>query len=262
MQQNSFDTYSRVYDEDFTFSPIGKMQRARVHYFLNKKLIGIKKALEINCGTGEDAKWLASKGILVTASDISGGMIEVCKSKGISGVDFLECDSRKISSTLNDKKFDLIFSNFGGLNCLDSKEIQQFLFDSLSLLNANGILAAVIMGRKCGWERMYFKRKKDPRLNRRYSKTGTETIIDGQKFLTHYYTPEEFYNSGKECFNLLTCKPIGLFVPPSYFNRYFKNKSSLLNMLYGFEKLSPFSFLANRADHYLIILQKKTVNAS
>src|SRR3989344_3224858 len=215
MQQNSFDTYSNVYDDDFTFSPIGKMQRQRVRYFLEKHLKNVQKILEVNCSTGEDARWFASKGISITASDISHGMIEVCKSKKISGADFLECDSRKISSTFSDKNFDLIFSNFGGLNCLDSKEIQQFLFDSSSLLNTNGILAAVVMGRKCGWERMYFKRKKDPRLNRRYSKTGIETVIDDQKFLTHYYTPEEFYNSGKEYFNLRSCKPIGLFVPPS-----------------------------------------------
>ena len=161
MQQNSFDTYSKIYDEDFTFSPIGKMQRARVHYFLSKRLTGVKDALEINCGTGEDAQWLSNKGISVTTSDISGGMIEECKRKQIAGVHFLECDSRKIKSTFIDKKFDLIFSNFGGLNCLNPNEINQFLSDSSSMLNANGVLAAVIMGRKCSWERMYFKRKKD-----------------------------------------------------------------------------------------------------
>lgn len=258
MQQNSFDTYSKVYDEDFTFSPIGEMQRARVHYFLNKKLPGVKRALEINCGTGEDARWLAKNGVLVTATDISTGMIEVCKSKQISNADFVECDSRKISSAFTDNTFDLIFSNFGGLNCLDPKEIKQFLSDSSSLLNSKGILAAVIMGRKCTWERMYFRRKKDARLNRRSSTTGMETIIDGQKFLTHYYNPVEFYNSGKKHFNLICCKPIGFFIPPSYFNGHFKNRRTLLSLLYGFEKIAPFSFLANRADHYLIVLQKRS----
>jgi len=258
MQQNSFDTYSKVYDEDFTFSPIGKMQRARVHYFLDKRLSQVKNALEINCGTGEDARWLGEKGIATIATDISTGMIEECKRKQISGTEFIECDSRKINSTFNGKAFDLIFSNFGGLNCLDPTEIKQFLADSSKLLNSNGILAAVIMGRKCAWERIYFKRKKDARLNRRKSKAGAETIIDDQKFLTHYYTPEEFYDSGKEHFRLLSCKPIGLIIPPSYFNGYFKNKKSLLNFLYGLEKMIPFSFLADRADHYLIVLQKKT----
>ncbi len=262
MQQNSFDTYSKTYDENFSFSPIGKMQRERVHHFQGKKLNGIQKALEINCGTGEDAKWLASKGISTIATDISAGMIEVCKSKQISGVEFIECDTRKISSSFTDKTFDLIFSNFGGLNCLDPKEIKQFLADSSSLLDSKGILAAVIMGRKCTWERMYFKRKKDIRLNRRNSATGVDTILGDQKFLTYYYTPEEFYNSGKDHFTMIACKPIGLFVPPSYFNGYFKNKKNSLKLLYSFEKISSFSFLADRADHYLIVLQKKAAPAS
>lgn len=260
MLQTSFDTYSNVYDEDFTFSPIGKMQRTRVHYFLKKHLANSKNVLEINCGTGEDAYWLSQQGLSVDASDISEGMIAVCKEKNIPKVNFSVCDSREIFSQYGGKKFDLLFSNFGGLNCLNPTEINQFLANSTKLLRPNGIVAAVIMGRKCFWERFYFRRKKDNRLNRRMSKKGVETTINDQQFLTHYYSPEEFFHSGKEVFTLIKCKPIGLFVPPSYFNSKFKNKKTLLNILFTLEKLSPFSFLANRADHYLIILQKKSVS--
>ena len=37
--------------------------------------------LEINCGTGIDADWLAKKGHFVIASDISSKMIEIAKNK-------------------------------------------------------------------------------------------------------------------------------------------------------------------------------------
>ena len=37
--------------------------------------------LEINCGTGIDADWLAKKGHFVIASDISSKMIEIAKKK-------------------------------------------------------------------------------------------------------------------------------------------------------------------------------------
>lgn len=257
MPQNSFDIYAKQYDEDFTFSPIGKMQRQRVHFFLRNYISAIKKVLEVNCGTGEDARWFASKGFTVEATDISKEMIDICKNKSIGGVNFSVCDSRTIGAQYKKEQFDLIFSDFGGLNCLDPAEIKQFLADSAGLLSPKGIVVAVIMGRKCFWEKVYFKKKKDKRLNRRSSKTGVETILNERKFLTHYYTPAEFYNAGKEHFDLLSCKPIGFFVPPSWFNGYFKNKKTLLKLLYSFEKLSSFSFLADRADHYLIVLQKK-----
>ena len=39
----------------------------------------------MNCGTGEDARWLASQGMQVLATDISAPMIEVaqCKLAGL-----------------------------------------------------------------------------------------------------------------------------------------------------------------------------------
>jgi ubiquinone/menaquinone biosynthesis C-methylase UbiE len=244
MLQNSFDIYAHHYE--------------RVYHFLNNHLNQVKTVLEINCGTGEDAKWFAEKGFTVHASDISKGMIEVCKQKEIKHANFSVCDTRNIHVYYKPQSIDLLFSNFGGLNCLNPAELSQFLENSASLLKPNGLIAVVIMGRKCFWERMYFKLKKDNRLNRRLSKTGVDTIINNEHFLTHYYSPEEFFSLGKTHFSLVCYKPIGFFVPPSYFNSYFRQKKVLLSILHIFEKLSPFSFLANSADHYLIVLKKNS----
>ena len=80
----NFDHHAINYDAYFSNSLIGKAQRERVHYFLNKQLEKKKKnlrVLEINCGTGIDADWLAKKGHFVIASDISSKMIEIAKNK-------------------------------------------------------------------------------------------------------------------------------------------------------------------------------------
>lgn len=256
MQPAFFDSYAESYDEDFSFSPIGKMQRARVHHFLKPYLLNKKHVLEINCGTGEDARWLSSQGLKVEASDISEGMIEVCNQKNVPA-NFSACDSRDLLSKYTSQQFDMIFSNFGGLNCLSPEEIKKFMADSSHLLKPNGIVAAVIMGRNCMWERYYFSKKKDQRQNRRLAKTGVDTIIKEEHFLTYYYSPDEFYIVGKEYYELMAYKPIGLFVPPSWFNQFFKSKKGLLHTLYFFEKLFPVSFFADKADHYLILLQKR-----
>ena len=69
---SSFDTAAAMYDDTFTYSVIGKLQRQYVHLHLTNILNETKpkKILEINCGTGEDAIWLAKQNYKVTATDI------------------------------------------------------------------------------------------------------------------------------------------------------------------------------------------------
>jgi ubiquinone/menaquinone biosynthesis C-methylase UbiE len=257
MQKNSFDTYAERYDEHFTFSPVGKMQRRRVYSFLQKHLDETYRVLEINCGTGEDARWLNGRVKKVVATDISKGMIDMCMKKQIGQVQFEVCDSRRIFPRYDAGSFDMIFSNFGGLNCLSPEEVRMFAANAAQCLSPSGILAVVIMGRKCSWERFYFRRKKDPRYNRRECREGVETVIDAEKFHTWYYSPHEFAALFSGSFQLVDHRPVGLFIPPSYLDTFFRNKKVALGVLFLLDKLFPFSFLSDKADHYLMILQKK-----
>ena len=112
----SFDKAASNYDDTFTKTDIGKMQRALVYAELSKHLISVQNILEINCGTGEDAIWFAKQNFTVTATDISPKMIEVAKSK--ANLNFSVADINSMATTFEGEKFDLLFSNFGGLNCL------------------------------------------------------------------------------------------------------------------------------------------------
>ncbi len=258
MLQKAFDTYAKNYDEDFTSSSIGILQRKRVYYFMKKYLDGKPDVLEINCGTGEDAKYMTGFGCTITATDISSEMIQIGREKNAKKVEFINCDTRHLSSFLGDRKFDFVFSNFGGLNCLAPQEINQFVGNAFNLLNEKGKLIFVVMGRKCFWERFYFFYKRDKRKNRRLQKEGVKTILNGEHFTTYYYSPNELYNSFKESFTLYTQKPVGLFIPPSYLNPFFKDKKIFLKVLDFMERVfGGFSFFANYADHYLIVMQKK-----
>ncbi len=197
MQKQSFDSYAKDYDADFSFSPIGKMQRERVYHFLTPHLKPNLTILEINCGTGEDAKLLSALGNKMDASDISEEMIAVCKQKQIKNVNFDTCDARNLLSHYKANTYDLIFSNFGGLNCLSEQELESFISDANQLLKKDGILACVIMGRKCRWENFFFRIKKDARLNRRKTLTGLKTQLNEAIFNTYYYSPAEFAQLSK-----------------------------------------------------------------
>ena len=116
MQPQVFDSYAIHYDDHFTNSLIGKAQREQVRKQLSKVIKSdVKNILEVNCGTGEDALWFSKKGMKVLATDISEGMIEVAKQK-TNEVEFQQLNCLDIGS-LVPCTYDLIFSNFGGLNC-------------------------------------------------------------------------------------------------------------------------------------------------
>jgi ubiquinone/menaquinone biosynthesis C-methylase UbiE len=256
-----FDSVAHSYDSDFTFSYIGKLQRKRVYQFLEKVIPANQtlEILEINCGTGEDALWLAKKGHHVIATDASEEMIKEANSKfQIPNSKLQVCAFDKLQEHFSNKKFDLIFSNFGGLNCIDSPQLQKLSADLAVLLKPNGKFIAVVMGRKCLWEQFYFLMKGDKKKAfRRLSKDGVEAILGTQIQKTFYYSPGEFKKITKSEFNIAMRKPVGLVIPPSYLEPFFKNNLLLLKILNFKEKLFSFSFLSNFADHYFIVFEKK-----
>ena len=72
-----FDAVAERYDEAFTLSGIGRAQRRAVRNELAGKFQAGDRALEIGCGTGVDACFLAERGVRVVATDSSSQMVAV-----------------------------------------------------------------------------------------------------------------------------------------------------------------------------------------
>ena len=77
----AFDAFAGDYDHDFTHSTLGQLLRPRVWAKLAEHFHPGDHVLELACGTGEDAVWLAKQGIRVTATDGSAGMVREAKAK-------------------------------------------------------------------------------------------------------------------------------------------------------------------------------------
>lgn len=258
----AFDQYAASYDEEFTFSSVGKLQRDRVWKFLSKNISSQTnpEALELNCGTGEDALWFKKNGFAITATDISNEMVHVAKQKlGDKNVSVFQSGISEVASKVNNKKFDLIFSDFGGLNCLDATALKEMAVVFSGLLNPGGRLIFVVMSRNCKWEQWYFKRKGEKeKAFRRRSADGVEAIIFDKKFSTWYYSPQEICSLFSGHFTVKKHKPIGIALPPSYLDNYFRKRPLRLGVLNLLEKaLSNFSSLSDHADHFIIDLVKK-----
>jgi len=252
----SFDKAAINYDQSFTNTEIGQLQRNLVYTELSKHLNSVKNILEINCGTGEDAIWLAKQNFTVTATDISSKMIEVAKSK--AKLNFKTADINSITTTFEDDKFDLLFSNFGGLNCLSKPELENFFKNVGSIVSEKGKLVLVIMPKNTLWERFYFLAKAQFKNISRRKKKNIIAHVDGENVTTYYYNPKDIVNLAKANFEIVAIKPIGFFVPPSYLDGFFKNKKGLLRLLNQLEQgIKSISSLSKFADHYIIVLQKR-----
>ena len=107
--------------------------------YVAKKLSNQQTILEVGCGNGRDAQFLASQGHLVTGLDRSGEAIELCKK--LYSHDSLEFFFGTITdiAKINKKKYDLIYSRFV-IHAMSLNEEIKTLNMSHKLLNKDGQL--------------------------------------------------------------------------------------------------------------------------
>lgn len=149
-----FDEKAAGYDVEFTDTLVGRTQRKIIHDYM-ENLLGERSGLnilELNCGTGEDISFLRSYGT-VTGSDHSPLMLEVARKKNPE-VDFKIIDLNGPLPT--DEKYDLIFSNFGGFNCISKKRLGQLNNELAEILNPGGQLIIVFISNWSLMEFLYF----------------------------------------------------------------------------------------------------------
>ncbi|WP_430410377.1 class I SAM-dependent methyltransferase [Kordia sp.] len=258
---SDFDVAAPQYDDIFTYSNIGKAQRKLVFKHINSIIKQNKKLsiLELNCGTGADAIELAKMNHNVVATDISAGMIEVAKAKQHpENLKFEVQDINTITKDSFNKKFDLIFSDFGGINCLSQTQLKTFFQKSTDLLLPNGKMAIVLMPKNCIWERFYFTLKGDKtKANRRNTDESVVANVDGVGVKTWYYNPQDIASLANDFYTTVKVKPIGVTIPPSYLEQSFVAKFPMLNIFKGLDSVLTASSLAKYADHFLIILEKR-----
>src|SRR5215467_2913644 len=82
MSAAAFDSIAQRYDDLWTCSPIGRLQRAAVWRCLDALFQRCNSVLGLGCGTGEDALYLMKRGIHVSAIDTSPRMVHIARASG------------------------------------------------------------------------------------------------------------------------------------------------------------------------------------
>jgi ubiquinone/menaquinone biosynthesis C-methylase UbiE len=230
-----FDAIADRYDEIFSTSRIGQAQRTAVWKELEKAFRPGERVLEIGCGTGVDACFLAERGVTVIACDSSPLMITVATRRvrengSHSSVQLQLLAAEDIASLRNADSFDGAFSNFGVLNCV--RDLNLLARNLGALLKPGAAALLCLMGPCCLWEVGWYLAHGNPRKAFRRLQRGEvvghvtkETSVGvyypSVRKLVRIFWPE---------FRLKSLKGIGVFVPPSYIEPWANRFPRLLRL--------------------------------
>jgi ubiquinone/menaquinone biosynthesis C-methylase UbiE len=258
----AFDVLAPAYDLQFTTSLVGQEQRRITRKWLSRILAGKEKLdiVEINCGTGDDALWLAGMSHHVVATDQSPAMIEKAKQKISKHLpEFITCAFDHIGDQFKGQQFDLIFSNFAGLNCVSPEALKKLGEQLHTLLKPGGYFAAVIFGKNCLWETVYYLSKAQAK-NAFRRRTNEEVLVKLDETTlqpVYYYSTKQFTRILKS-FKKTETRPVGLFVPPSYLEGAMKKHPRFFRRLVKMEdNFGGWSAAASLADHTYMLFKKE-----
>src|ERR1700722_16000788 len=119
---SAFDAIASGYDSQFTATTLGAAMRRAVWARCAVRFASGSRVLEMNCGTGEDALWLARRGVKVLATDVSAAMLQVAQDKLTASPAGALARFQRLAwedlDSFDEGPFDGLLSNFGGLNCV------------------------------------------------------------------------------------------------------------------------------------------------
>jgi SAM-dependent methyltransferase len=252
-----FDQLALTYDARFSASDLGRILRRGVRRWLDRAFSPGQFVLELNCGTGDDALYLAGRGVRVVATDASEAMLAVARTKiaetGLANAITLRHMAIEQLDQLGDTTFDGACSNFGGLNCVaDLASVGRALAARLGP-GARAVLC--VMGPVVPWEWAWFLSRGAPgRAFRRFRPGG----VMWRGMTIRYPTVGRTQRAFAPYFRVRRTGGLGVFVPPPYVEHWAHRHPRLLARLDRWERrVEAWPGVPWLADHYLLELERR-----
>jgi ubiquinone/menaquinone biosynthesis C-methylase UbiE len=260
----AFDSLAARYDDMFTRSMIGRAQRGAVWKVLSEIFKPGGHILEINCGTGEDALFLARNGLSVVACDASEQMIRIARQRmgaedPNARIHFEVLPTEQLF--LRSDLFDGALSNFSGLNCVG--DLQQTARDLAALVEHGAPILLCFSTRFCLAEMIWFAFHGQFRRAFRRSSGMATAKVDGFSVKVQYPTLRAIKRMFAPYFLLRSCTGIGIAVPPSYLEPWARKYPTVLSLLRRIdERISRLPWLRTIGDHMLLYFERVEVSCS
>jgi len=248
MSVAAFDAVAADYDADFSNTPLARMLRERVWRQLFQAFSPGQRVLELGCGTGEDAIWLASRGVSVLATDLSDGMLAQASAKGRGlPIQFARQDANALAL---DDVFDGAYANFGVLNCV--QDLHSLGSRLANALQPGARFIAVVMPPFCLWETAWYLLHADAQKATRRWHGKSIALIGNTPLPVHYPSAARLAQAFAPSFAMRHREGLGTLLPPSYLSGIAQRLPPWIAKL---DSSMPFGHLW--ADHYIAVLERQ-----
>ena len=283
-----FDAVATRYDAEFSDLRLGRMLRQRVWDVIGGLFHPGDHVLDLGCGTGTDALWLAGRGVRVTSIEASATMLSVARraashleKEAANRLNFVRGDLAELASLELGReletgvevstagaggsdhgahlriRFDGALSNFGALNCLpDRQGVAAALADRI---RPDGRLVLVVMGPYCPWEAATLLLGGHPREAMRRSRGGDLAKVGDASVRVWYPSPRQLRRELSPWFIAERLIGVAAFLPHSGLAKRAQRWGKGLEILARLEALFGGRFPCSWFnDHYLLQLRRRT----
>jgi ubiquinone/menaquinone biosynthesis C-methylase UbiE len=256
----AFDSVAAKYDDLFTRSMVGRAQRGAVWEVLIDTFEPGSHILELNCGTGEDALFLAQHDISLVACDASERMIEIARRRKQiedpgAPIEFKRLATEHLSQLDSQDLFDGAFSNFSGLNCV--ADLNQTARQLAALVTEGAPVLICLSTRFCLSEIIWFALH--GQIRKAFRRSSGSAIVKMGNFAVkvNYPTLRAVKRSFSSFFRMRSCVGIGVAVPPSYLEPIVRKHPLLLRLLCRIDRsISRLPWFRTIGDHMLIHFER------
>ncbi len=255
-----FDEVASEYDKWFERHWVTKHIRSVIWEELLKRFQHSEHILELNCGTGTDAFYLACNGMRVTGLDASSKMLEVARRKTDNRIvahalTFMNIKNEDLHE-LNGNKFDGVLSNFGGLNC--NKDLPDVISNVAALIKPDKYFIACLINKVYPWEiASFLLRGKFKSAFRRFQKNGIEARLGITSVHVWYYSVNEFIQMLSPYFSVENIFGINVFSPNPNSRGFSFKHERLTNFLLTVDtKVAHHTPFCRLGDHVVIVAKR------
>jgi ubiquinone/menaquinone biosynthesis C-methylase UbiE len=255
----AFDSVAEVFEASLE-NDITRRLRRKIHAAIHSLIAPGASILDLNCGIGIDAVALAQDGYTVLGVDISPKMIGQAETRaariGTRNARFHVASFEDLS-WLGGRTFDLVLSNFGGLNC--ARTLDTVAKEIARAVRTGGCFVAVVMPPVCMWEIIAGIVRLKPKLAfRRLRENVDATGFPAGTFSVHYHPPGNLMRSFDRWFDVERRDGLSIFSPPPHatafkrkyprVSRWLERWDDVVARVPGFRSIG---------DHYMMVLRRR-----
>jgi ubiquinone/menaquinone biosynthesis C-methylase UbiE len=256
-----FDALAADYDRREMENPIRQLMRSRSVGALERSFPSQATLLDVGCGTGTEAIWLAQHGHRVIAVDSSQAMLEVlCRRAAAASIDIptrlmRAGDLSRLAEELGENSFDGAYSSFGALNTEPS--LDRSIAALSRLVRPGGRLVLSVMNRWCAGEMAIMVASARPKQAfRRLRPSLTVTVGDATTQVTYPSWPA-VKRSLAPHFKTLSVEALTFLLPP-YAWPVLASHGRTFRVLTRIDEVlatrPPFALLG---DHLLVVAERR-----